>query len=336
MEFSMSGVQDVEAKPGAFAIFMVFKLLGGEKARAAVQTACGRLEALVKSQLNRFPDSEAGAVMGFGAEAWKTIFPELDVPDELEVFKEIKGERHTAPSTPGDLFFHLRASRMDVCQQLAGRIVQLLEGVVEFVDETQGFRNFDGRALIGFVDGTENPDSVEAAFYARINSDDFEASADEHDEPTAKAGQEDEKIDFDYGSYVFVQKYLHDLKAWEALPIEEQEKAIGRRKYDDYELDDDDKPQNAHVAVTNIQDDEGQELKIVRANMPFANPAKGEFGTYFAGYAGKFSTTRRMLENMFVGDPPGNTDRLLDFSRAVTGTLFFVPSPYLLGYLAEI
>ena len=125
------------------------------------------------------------------------------------------------------------------------------------------------------------------------------------------------------------------MNAWNGLSTEEQEKAIGRRKFNDVELTDEEKPENAHNAVTNISDEEGNELKIVRANMPFANPSKGEFGTYFIGYASTFATTRKMLENMFVGEPVGNTDRLLDFSTAVTGTLFFVPTFDLLEELGE-
>ena len=133
--------------------------------------------------------------------------------------------------------------------------------------------------------------------------------------------------DFAGGSYVFVQKYIHDMDAWNALSVEEQEKVIGRRKFNDVELSDEEKPANAHNAVANIGDD----LKIVRANMPFANTAKREYVTYFIGYASTFSTTRQMLESMFIGNPVGNTDRLLDFSTAITGTLFFAPSYDFLG-----
>ena len=179
------------------------------------------------------------------------------------------------------------------------------------VDETHGFRYMDGKAIIGFVDGTENP------------------AVDENPYHFAVIGEED--ADFAGGSYVFVQKYIHDMVAWNALPVEQQEKVIGRHKFNDVELSDEEKPGNAHNAVTNIGDD----LKIVRANMPFANTSKGEYGTYFIGYASTFSTTRRMLENMFIGSPAGNTDRLLDFSTAITGTLFFVPSYDLLGELGE-
>ena len=123
-----------------------------------------------------------------------------------------------------------------------------------------------------------------------------------------------------------MQKYLHDLAAWNALPVEEQERVIGRTKLDDIELPDDVKPANSHVALNTIVDADGTERQIVRDNMPFGSVGAGEFGTYFIGYAPRPSVTEQMLENMFVGDPPGNYDRILDFSTAVTGSLFFVPS----------
>jgi len=306
--------QDVTNKPGENAIFMVFGLADTDNAIEKVKDLCGNFAALVKSMRNRFPDAEVSAVMGFGAEAWEVLFPEQPCPEELSVFEEIKGEKHVAVSTPGDLFFHIRAKRRDVCYELATLVSNALQGAAKHIDEVHGFRYFDGRAIIGFVDGTENPDSDDAYDFATIG---------------------DEDPYFKGGSYAFVQKYIHDMEKWNALPTEEQEKVVGRRKYNDLELGDDEKPANAHNAVTNISDEEGDELKIVRANMPFANPAKGEFGTYFIGYAGTFTTTRRMLENMFIGDPVGNSDRLLDFSTAVTGILFFVPPFNLLEELAE-
>ena len=306
--------QDVTNKPGENAIFMVFGLTSENEATEKVKELCGNFAAFVKSMRNRFPEAEVSAVMGFGANAWTVLFPQQSRPKELEIFKEIKGQKYIAVSTPGDLFFHIRAKRIDVCHELAAIISNALQGVTEHIDEVHGFRYFDGRAIIGFVDGTENPDSDEAHEYATIG---------------------DEDSFFKGGSYAFVQKYIHGMDEWNNLPTEEQEKVVGRRKYNDLELSDEEKPENAHNAVTNIKDEDGNELKIVRANMPFANPSKGEFGTYFIGYAGKFTTTRRMLENMFIGDPVGNSDRLLDFSTAVTGTLFFVPTFDLLESLGE-
>jgi putative iron-dependent peroxidase len=306
--------QDVTRKPGGHAIFMTFGLNDAPEAIGKVHALCANFEAVVRSMRNRMPDLDPSALMGFGADAWSRLFPGQPKPKELEVFQEIRGAKHTAVSTPGDLFFHVRAKRMDICCELASIISNALEGAVTPIDEVQGFRYFDGRAILGFVDGTENPENEDARAFSLIG---------------------DEDGYFAGGSYAFAQKYLHDMTEWNKLPVEEQEKVIGRRKFRDIELADEEKPANAHNAVTNIEDADGNELKIVRSNMPFANPTKGEYGTYFIGYANTFGTTRKMLENMFIGDPEGNYDKLLDFSTAVTGTLFFVPDFALLEQLGE-
>jgi porphyrinogen peroxidase len=181
------------------------------------------------------------------------------------------------------------------------------------VDEVHGFRYFDDRDLIGFVDGTENPRG-EAVIEAVL------------------VGEEDAA--FAGGSYVIVQKYLHDLDGWNALSTEAQERIIGRTKLSDIELDDSIKPTSAHNALTTIIED-GKEIKILRDNMPFGRAGQGEFGTYFIGYSRSPHTIEQMLDNMFVGRPPGNYDRLLDFSRAVTGNLFFAPSATFLEAMGE-
>lgn len=309
--FSGNIPQDVTDKQGENAIFIVYGLKQTPDTLDKVKDVCANFAALIRSMRNRFPDMQFSCVMGFGADAWSLLFPERHKPRELSTFKEIKGEKHTAVSTPGDLFFHIRARQMGLCYEFASIIDEKLKGVVEAIDETHGFRYMDGKSIIGFVDGTEVP------------------AVDENPYHFAVVGDED--AEFAGGSYIFVQKYIHDMDAWNALPVEEQEKVIGRRKYNDVELSDEEKPKNAHSAVANIGDD----AKIVRANMPFANTSKGEYGTYFIGYANTFSTTRQMLESMFIGNPVGNTDRLLDFSTAVTGTLFFAPSYELLGKLGE-
>jgi putative iron-dependent peroxidase len=261
-----------------------------------------------------FRDIEAGlsCVLGFGSEAWDRLFGPLR-PAELHPFREIRAGARVAISTPGDLLFHIRAKRMDMCFELATQIITRLGDTVSPVDEVHGFRYFDDRDLLGFVDGTENP-TGQAAIDAVV------------------VGEED--AEFAGGSYVIVQKYLHDLAGWNALSTESQEAIIGRKKLSDIELDDSIKPTSAHNALTTIVED-GKEIKILRDNMPFGNAAQGEFGTYFIGYSRSPSTIEKMLENMFIGLPPGNYDRLLDFSRAVTGNLFFVPSATFLENVAD-
>lgn len=303
--------QDVTAKQGESVIFIVYGLKQTPGTLDKVKDVCANFTALIRSMRNRFPDLQFSCTMGFGADAWSKLFPGQAKPKELETFQEIKGAKLTAVSTPGDLFFHIRCRHMGVCFEFAAILDDKLRGAVEPIDETHGFRFLDGRSIIGFVDGTENP-GVDANPYR-----------------FAVIGPEDPE--FTGGSYAFVQKYIHDMVAWNSLTVEEQENVIGRRKFNDVELSDEEKPSNAHNALANIGDD----LKIVRDNMPFANTSKGEYGTYFIGYANTFSTTRQMLVNMFVGNPPGNTDRLLDFSTPVTGTLFFIPSYDLLDRLGE-
>jgi putative iron-dependent peroxidase len=293
------------------AIFLVAVVNQDERSEDVAVSLCTDLAGLVRAVGFRDLDGRLTCVTAFGAAAWDRLTG-LPRPSGLHPFREIKaGSRH-AVSTPGDLLFHIRAARMDLCFELASQIMTRLDGAAAIVDEVHGFIYFDERDLLGFVDGTENPTGP-AAVRATIIGD----------EEPAFAG----------GSYVIVQKYVHDLVRWNALPVEEQEKVIGRTKLSDIELDDSVKPSSAHNALTTIVVD-GEEVDIVRDNMAFGHVGSGEYGTYFIGYARSPATTERMLANMFVGSPPGNYDRILDFSTAVTGCLFFVPSQTLLDSLA--
>lgn len=285
------------------AIFIVATINPGRANCEAVRSLCGDLPGLLRAVGFRDIEGDLSCVMGIGSDAWDRLFGSPR-PAELHPFREFRaGPRH-AVATPGDLLFHIRAKRMDLCFELATQILSRVGAAVTVVDEVHGFRYFDDRDLIGFVDGTENPTAQAAVEAAYIGAED-----------SAFAG----------GSYVIVQKYLHDLAGWNALPTETQERIIGRMKLSDIELDDAVKPTCAHNALTTIEEG-GKEVKIIRDNMPFGRPGSQEFGTYFIGYARSPRTTEQMLENMFVGRPPGNYDRLLDFSFAKTGNLFFVPS----------
>jgi putative iron-dependent peroxidase len=292
------------------AIFLVVTLKPGPEHDATARSLCADLSALKRAV--GFRDLEGGlsCVMAIGSDAWDRLFA-TPKPRDLHPFREIRGQHH-AVSTPGDMLFHIRAARMDLCFELATQIMARLGSAVATTDEVQGFNYFDSRDLIGFVDGTENPVD-QGAIDATI------------------IGEEDPG--FAGGSYVIVQKYLHDLARWNEVPVAEQEKIIGRTKLSDIELDDAVKPTSAHNALTSITED-GEELEILRDNMPFGDAGKSEFGTYFIGYARSPRRIEQMLENMFIGRPPGNYDRLLDFSRAVTGTLFFVPSATFLDGVA--
>lgn len=305
--------QAVADSPGVAAYFIVLNIAPGAQAEDAVRSFFGNAAGLRRSVGQRLLGRELSLVVGIGSEAWDRLFG-APRPAALHPFKELSGEKHRAPSTPGDLLLHIRARTEDMCFELATQIMLALGNAVQPVDEVHGFRYFDARSMVGFVDGTENPEGAEAIDATVIGSED---------------------PGFEGGSYVIVQKYLHDMQAWNKLSTEEQERVIGRSKHDDIEMADEIKPTNSHIALNVVEDADGNELAILRSNMPFASPSRGEFGTYFIAYASDPGVTELMLTNMFIGRPPGNYDRLLDFSSAVTGTLFFVPSQALLEDLAD-
>ncbi|GAA1266822.1 Dyp-type peroxidase [Kitasatospora nipponensis] len=283
------------------ALFLVLTVRpGGE---GAVRALLPDLAGLTRAVGFRAPDAALSCVLGIGSRLWDRLFAGPR-PAELHPFREFRGARHTAPATPGDLLLHLRAERMDVCFELAGQLMRRLAGAVEVADEVQGFRYFEQRDLLGFVDGTENPQGAAADAAVLVGAAD---------------------PDFAGGSYVLVQKYLHDLAGWEALPVEAQERAVGRSKLSDIEIPEERQAPDSHVALTSLDAVDGTGREILRMNMPFGSHRPGQSGTYFIGYCRTPAVTEEMLENMVLGRAGGH-DRLLDFSTAVTGGLFFAPS----------
>jgi putative iron-dependent peroxidase len=284
------------------AIFLV--LVVDPDAEDEVRELLADVDGLRRSVGFRVPEGELTCVTGLGSRLWDRLFGSPR-PGALHPLPSFAGDKHEAVATPGDLLFHIRAHRLDLCFELAQHLTERLAGAAKVIDEVHGFRSFDLRDILGFVDGTENPEGEDAGAAVVIG---------------------DEDPEFAGGSYVVVQKYVHELGSWDALPVEEQERVIGRTKLNDLELSDELKPANSHVALNTITDEDGEERQIVRFNMPFGRVGAREFGTYFIGYARNPDVIEQMLTNMFVGDPPGNYDRILDFSRTITSTLFYVPS----------
>lgn len=294
--------QPVLAPLTSSAIFLVVSIAeGGER---QVRELLSEVSGLQRSVAFREPSGGLSCVVGIGADAWDRLFA-APRPAGLHPFREVVGDKHRAVATPGDLMFHLRATRADLCFELATHLVDRLRGAATVIDEVHGFRYFDQRDLLGFVDGTENPTGAAALAAVTVG-----------DEDPAYAGS----------SYVIVQKYLHDLDSWNRLPVEAQERVIGRTKLADLELADDVKPASSHVALNTIVDADGNQRQILRDNMPFGRVGEGEFGTYFIGYARDPDVIEQMLSHMFIGNPPGTYDRILDFSTATTGSLYVVPT----------
>lgn len=304
--------QEVDAPLTRSAIFLVLTVADHDDAIDTVRGALADLDGLVKTVGFRDLQARLSCVVGIGSRVWTSLTGH-PLPAELHPFREIAGAAHTAVTTPGDLLFHIRADRQDLCFELERLLLETLGASVTVEDEVSGFRYFDARDLLGFVDGSANPVGPDLPASTLVGAED----------PI-----------FAGGSYVVVQKYLHSLAAWQALSTEEQEAIIGHRKADGLELDDAVTGQKAHKTLATIADDAG-EHDILRDNMPFGRPGSAEFGTYFIGYTRHLWVIERMLERMFIGDPPGLHDRLLDFSTAQTGTTFFTPPATMLAALDE-
>jgi len=295
--------QSIDAPLSSAAIFLVVSVGREQSALAKVCAVLDGLDDLVKAVGFRDLSGRLSCVAGIGRDFWDRLQPEKR-PQELRPFPPIRGTVHAAPSTPGDLLFHIRAERPDMCFEFERILLDSLGDGVVIDDEVSGFRYFDARDLLGFVDGTANPTGLDLPGSALVG-----------DEDAAFAG----------GSYVVVQKYLHDLDAWRKISTQQQEAIIGRTKIDNIEIDDDEAPRKSYKSLATIADADGTEHDILRDNMPFGQPGKREFGTYFIGYSRYLWVIEKMLERMYIGDPPRAYDRLLDFSTPHTGTTFFAP-----------
>jgi len=305
--------QSVDAPLSRSAVFLVVSVADSDEAFSTVKDVLSDLSGLVKTVGFRDLNAHLSCNVAIGAGIW-TRLTRRGLPRELHPFAEIRGPVHTAVSTPGDLLFHIRAERGDFTFEFERLLLDALGDSVQVVDEVTGFRYFDSRDLLGFVDGTANPADGEMASSTLVG---------------------DEDPEFAGGSYVVVQKYLHDLTKWGALPTPAQEGVIGRTKLDNVELDDAEYGQKSHKTLATITDEAGVEHDILRDNMPFGRVGHGEFGTYFIGYSRALWVIERMLQRMFVGDPEGSYDRILDFSTAATGTTFFAPPRAILNALGD-
>ncbi len=305
--------QSIDAPLSRAAIFLVVTIANDRNTLANVFSALDGLDDLIKTVGFRDLSARLSCIVGIGSDLWTRLHADKR-PRELKPFARIEGAVHAAPSTPGDLLFHIRSERPDLCFEFERILLDSLGSGVTVVDEVSGFRYFDARDLLGFVDGTANPTGLDLPASALVG---------------------DEDIDFAGGSYVVVQKYLHDLSAWTQVPTPLQEAIIGRTKIDNIEIDDDKAPRKSHKSLATIVDASGVEHDILRDNMPFGRPGQREFGTYFIGYSRYLWVIEKMLQRMYVGDPPGAYDRLLDFSTPHTGTTFFAPARPTLQVLAR-
>ncbi|MDY3124336.1 MAG: Dyp-type peroxidase [[Actinobacillus] rossii] len=244
-----------------------------------------------------FPDAHLGATVAFSDRVWKQLSPASSAP-ELKSFVTLGKGNLIAPATQYDLLVHIQSNRPDVNFTLAQAAVKSFQSAVEIQQEIHGFRWVEDRDLTGFIDGTENPKAQARAEVGLI------ANGEDAD-----------------GSYVFTQRWEHDLPKWEKLSVEKQENVIGRTKTDSVELEE--VPETSHVGRTDVKEN-GKGLKILRQSLPYGT-ASGTHGLFFIAYCATLHNIEQQLLSMF-GELDGKTDRLLGFTKPVTGAYYFVPS----------
>lgn len=293
--------------PGESALFLNLRVRDRANDGVRMARIAARLPVLAQAVAKRDAKRKMVAAIGFGPALWDLVSPR----SRPAAFKPFPRVSPRAPATGGDLLLHASATRIDLCFDLALALRRELGDAVEVFEEVHGFRYYDGRDLTGFVDGTENPKGRERAEAALI-------------------GAEDPK--FAGGSLVFAQRYVHDLARWSALPLKQQEAAIGRTKRDSQELPERAKPPTAHIARVVIEEN-GEELEILRHSMPYGTT--DEHGLYFIAYTRDLGIPLKMLRRMLGLTGDGHEDRLMDFTRAVSGATFFAPSLALLRRIAS-
>ncbi|QBR01188.1 Dyp-type peroxidase [Paraburkholderia pallida] len=304
--------QSIDAPLSQVAAFLVLVVKDDDASIGTARSALASTDDLIKDVRIRANGTAFTCNVGIGHRAWQPLTGK-PAPRELAPFQEVRGAAHVAVATAGDLLYHIRAASTDLIVEFEKILLEAFGNAVTVVDDVAGFRYFGGRDLLEFVDGTANPDGLDLPNATIVG---------------------DEDPDYAGGSYVVVQEYLLDLAAWRAQSVETQEAIIGRTKFDNVELPDATQGQKSHKTLCTIEDAEG-EHDILRDNMPFAVPGRGEYGTYFIGYSRRLWVIQKMLERMFIGDPPPLHDRILDFSRALTGVTFFAPARKFLSNLAD-
>ena len=290
----------VLVKSGHYGLYLTLTLRHGA-ALAPVRRALGGLPVLTQTIARELGEKRLLSAVAIGPRAWPLLF-KMPKPDGLAPFRAIKdGPRH-APSTPGDLFIHIHSEHAYANFHLARRLMAQLRKSTKLIEEIHGFRNFEERDLTGFVDGTENPtgkDRVEAVIVGRENPR------------------------FAGGTFVSVQRFVHDLDHWERQAIKTQENTIGRTKQANVEMDDATKPATAHIARA-VLEVNGKEFEILRQGLPYGTTS--EHGVFFIAYLRDPRTYRRVLDRIFRRDAAGHYDHLTNFTRPVTGTNYFAPS----------
>ena len=299
------------AEPNLHGNYLLFNALDDKN--AFIRAAISRLPKLFENYAEQFSEANLIGVVAIGEAYWDEFYPQAR-PALLAPFPAMQSDDRIAPKNSYDIYVEIRSDRADVNHIVSTKVCQLLGDGVELIEQVQAFRFLDGRDLTGFVDGTENPQGLHRRTVALV--------------------KEQDDASFAGGSYLHTQRYQHNLKLWESLAEHEQEDVYGRTKLDNVEYESADKALTAHTKRTSLKDEQGNSLEIVRQSMPYGDMKRK--GLFFVSYCQSPKPFEIMLKSMIHGDGHGNSDHLLKYTEAETGSAFFAPSLTFLAHVADI
>jgi putative iron-dependent peroxidase len=296
------------AEPNLHGNYLLFNALDDKN--AFIRAAISRLPKLFDNYAEQYSEANLIGVVAIGEAYWDEFYPQAR-PVLLAPFPAMHSDDRVAPTNSYDIYIEIRSDRADVNHIVSTKVCQLLDNSVELIEQVQAFRFLDGRDLTGFVDGTENPQGLHRREVALVKDQD--------------------DLNFAGGSYLHTQRYQHNLTLWGSLAEHEQEDVYGRTKLDNVEYDSTDKALTAHTKRTSLKDDQGKSIEILRQSMPYGDMKRK--GLFFVSYCQSPKPFEIMLKSMIHGDGHGNSDHLLKYTQAETGSAFFVPS---LTFLAQV
>lgn len=299
------------AEPNLHGTYLLFNALDDKN--AFIRAAISRLPKLFENYSDQFSEANLIGVVAIGEAYWDEFYPKAR-PALLSPFPAMHSGDRVAPINSYDIYVEIRSDRADVNHIVSTKVCQMLGDSVELIEQVQAFRFLDGRDLTGFVDGTENPQGLRRRDVALVKD------------------QEDQM--FAAGSYLHTQRYQHNLSLWDSLAEHEQEDVYGRTKLDNVEYESADKALTAHTKRTSLKDEEGKSIEIVRQSMPYGDMKRK--GLFFVSYCHSPKPFETMLNSMIHGDGHGNSDHLLKYTQAETGSAFFAPSLTFLAQIEEI
>jgi|TARA_B110000116_G_C16755061_1_gene545364 putative iron-dependent peroxidase len=291
--------------------YLLFNALDDKN--AFIRAAISRLPKLFDNYAEQYSEANLIGVVAIGEAYWDEFYPQAR-PALLSPFPAMHSDDRVAPTNSYDIYIEIRSDRADVNHIVSTKVCQLLGNSVELIEQVQAFRFLDGRDLTGFVDGTENPQGLHRREVALVKDQD--------------------DINFAAGSYLHTQRYQHNLTLWGSLAEHEQEDVYGRTKRDNIEYDSADKPLTAHTKRTNLKDEQGKSIEIVRQSMPYGDMKRK--GLFFVSYCQSPKPFEIILKSMIHGDCHGNSDHLLKYTQAETGSSFFAPSLTFLTHVTDI